>query len=27
VINLKKNKSTTYWIKKSDIISKMKDQF
>ena len=27
VLNLKKNKSDTYWIKKSEIISKMKDQF
>ena len=27
VLNLKKNKSDTYWIKKTDIISKMKDQF
>ena len=27
VLNLKKNKSTTYWIKKTDIKSKMKDQF
>ncbi len=27
VLNLKKNKSITYWIKKADIKSKMKDQF
>ena len=27
VLNLKKNKSDTYWIKKSDIKSMMKDQF
>ena len=27
VLNLKKNKSITYWIKKADIKSKIKDQF
>ena len=27
VLNLKKSKSNTYWIKKTDIISKMKNQF